>query len=129
MPARFASGLRLAVSVLLGCDARAEPSVPGEVDCFERRESVAYLLAVQDEVLKWWNVPIDTASDQTVVVNLRLAEDGSLTSYELVAWSTRSMAAQIGYALLYAAPFEPMPRAARCLAGRRIRTTFRTPVD
>jgi hypothetical protein len=105
----------------------ADPSPQPPTPCLERPIVVAYLHHLQDQVMAYWIVPEDTLADQTVVVRFRLAEDGSLLTYERVSSTSQRVSNTVELAMQHSGPFGRIPWNATCIVGRGIEMRFENP--
>jgi TonB family protein len=96
--------------------------------CFARPEVKSYLGSVQQKTLDRWILPPGVSADQRVTLRFKLDAAGSATNVSLLDASNNALGASAVDALRAAAPFPPMPDAARCLARVPITATFTNPV-
>jgi TonB family protein len=97
-------------------------------ECFQRREVQQYLNEVESRTLSRWVLPPGVPADQRVTLRFKIDVAGSATSVSLVKASDNALGASAVDALRAAAPFPPMPEAARCLALVPITATFSNPL-
>lgn len=107
--------------------ATADPPPQTSTPCLERAIVVAYLHHLQDQVMAYWVVPEDTLTDQAVVVRFRLAEDGSLLTYEQISSTSQRVANTVELAMQHSGPFGRIPWDATCIIGRAIDMHFENP--
>jgi TonB family protein len=107
-------------SVLAGGEAAA-------TECLGRREVRQYLDDVEARTISRWVLPPGVRADQKVTLQFKLDAAGSATSVSLKRASDNALGASAVDALRAAAPFPPMPDAARCLALVPITATFTNP--
>jgi TonB family protein len=107
-------------SVLAGGEAAA-------TECLGRREVRQYLDDVEERTISRWVLPPGVQADQKVTLQFKLDAAGSATSVSLKRASDNALGASAVDALRAAAPFPPMPDAARCLALVPITATFTNP--
>jgi len=97
-------------------------------ECLQRREVQQYLAEVEQRTLQRWVLPPGVKSDQRVTLQFKLDVAGSAMSVSLKKASDNALGASAVDALRAAAPFPPMPEAARCLGMVPITATFSNPV-
>ena len=91
--------------------------VEPQPECLARVEAQDYLHQVRLAIARQWQLPLDSARDQTVVLRLRIAESGRLLEVTASAGAESPIAASALEAVNRAAPFPPMSSDARCLDG------------
>jgi len=96
-------------------------------ECLGRREVQQYLEDVEQRTISRWVLPPGVKADQKVTLQFKLDVAGSATSVSLKRASDNALGASAVDALRAAAPFPPMPDAARCLALVPITATFSNP--
>ncbi len=96
-------------------------------ECLGRREVQQYLDDVEARTISRWVLPPGVKADQKVTLQFKLDVAGSATSVSLKKASDNALGASAVDALRAAAPFPPMPDAARCLALVPITATFSNP--
>ncbi len=96
-------------------------------ECLGRSEVQAYLEEVETRTISRWVLPPGVKADQKVTLQFKLDVAGSATSVSLKRASDNALGASAVDALRAAAPFPPMPDAARCLAMVPITATFSNP--
>ena len=121
------AGVLAAAVALLGAAPPEEP--PDDDDCLLQPAVSRYLVRAQDAILARWELPPDGMANREVVVDLVFEADGWLADAKLVSTTDRRLARSASLAIVNATPFGPVPEAAGCLVGRRIRTTLRNPSD
>ena len=129
-PAAFVRIAALAwLACVLGASAHAQAPTKDRSDppCLERPIVVAYLHALQDQIMQRWVMPEDSLADQTVVVRFEVAQDGRLRSWKLVSTTNRRIANSVELAFDHAEPIGPVPERAACLVDRAIEMRFENP--
>jgi TonB family protein len=96
-------------------------------ECLGRAEVRQYLDEVEARTISRWVLPPGVKADQKVTLQFKLDVAGSATSVSLKKASDNALGASAVDALRAAAPFPPMPDAARCLAQVPITATFTNP--
>jgi len=96
-------------------------------ECLGRPEVQEYLNDVEARTISRWVLPPGVKADQKVTLQFKLDVAGSATSVSLKKASDNALGASAVDALRAAAPFPPMPDAARCLALVPITATFSNP--
>src|SRR5262245_53132999 len=96
-------------------------------ECLGRPEVQQYLNEVEARTISRWVLPPGVKADQKVTLQFKLDVAGSATSVSLKRASDNALGASAVDALRAAAPFPPMPDAARCLALVPITATFSNP--
>jgi TonB family protein len=97
-------------------------------ECFQKSAVRQYLADVEARTLSRWVLPPGVKADQRVTLQFKLDVAGSATSVSLKKASDNALGASAVDALRAAAPFPPMPDAARCLALVPITATFTNPL-
>jgi len=98
-----------------------------EIPCLERAVVVSYLHRFQDQIMKYWVIPEDTLTDQTIAVRFRLAEDGNVADWKLHSWTSHRVANTVELAFRSATSPGPVPEPAACLIGRMVEMHFENP--
>lgn len=98
-------------------------------ECLLEPAVYRYLERAQDRILERWQLPPDGMANREVVVRLVFEESGWLEDAKIVSYTDRRLARSASAAIVRAAPFGIVPRAAACLVGLTIRTTLRNPAD
>lgn len=111
-------------SSLLASGSGAE----SQQECLGKSEVQTYLADVEQRTLSRWVLPPGVQANQRVTLRFKLDVAGSATSVSLVKASDNALGASAVDALRAAAPFPPMPAAARCLGLVPITATFSNPV-
>jgi len=123
----LATGLMGASGIQTDSGTTAETAPQQSTSCLERPIVVAYLLHLEDQVMAYWVVPEDSLTDQAVVVRFRLAEDGSLLTYEQLSSTSQRVANTVELAMQHSGPFGRIPWNATCIIGRGIEMRFENP--
>jgi len=96
--------------------------------CFQRPEVRSYLDEVHTRTLQRWVLPPGVDAGRKVTLRFHIDVAGSATKVAIVRAEDNALGASAIDALRAAAPFPPMPEAARCLASVPIIGTFSNPV-
>ena len=105
-------------------DASPPPAPPALV-CTARPESLSYIGQVRERAYTLW-LPSGAAAGPAVIA-FQLDENGNVVWSEVRSSPTQAYGEEARHALLAAAPYAPMPEAAKCLAQQRLVATFSLP--
>jgi TonB family protein len=98
-----------------------------EAVCMAKAEVRQYLDEVQQRTVARWVLPPGVPIGESVTLRFKLDVAGSATSVSVVKATHNALGASAVDALRAAAPFPPMPAAARCLGRLLIIGTFSNP--
>ena len=99
----------------------------GAVRCLESGFVQRYQDMLEDRTMRRWTVPDGVPPDTQVRLRFTLDAAGMVSDVEPVEGQNGALAESARLALLSAAPFPPMDDHNRCLAGRRLLSTFSVP--
>jgi len=96
--------------------------------CLAQPAVRSYLAEVQRRTYERWVLPPGVDAGRKVTLRFQIDVAGSTSKVSIVSAEDNALGASAVDALRAAAPFPPMPEAARCLAARGILGTFSNPV-
>ena len=96
--------------------------------CLKLPAVQSYLIGVKNRTVERWQLPPGVDAGRKVTLKFRLDAAGSANKVSIERTDDNALGASAVDALRAAAPFPPMPEAARCLARVPIVGTFSNPV-